>query len=221
MSALRSIVHPTDFSDLSATAFAHALRIALAARCKLYLLHVSQYDAAEALAFPHAQRLLAQWGLSEEGDAAWVVAGKLGIEVENIRLKLQEPMRAIADFLSAHDSELVVLATHGRDGVAHWLEGSVAEAVFRRSRIPTLFIAPGARGFVDQVSGDVKLRRALVPVDFSPPADLTVEIVRRFGRALTGHHIGVDLIHVGEKAPRVKTFSASAPLPPVMLRSGH
>ena len=70
MSALRSIVHPTDFSDLSATAFAHALRIALAARCKLYLLHVSQYDAAEALAFPQAQRLLAQWGLSEEDDAA-------------------------------------------------------------------------------------------------------------------------------------------------------
>ena len=158
------------------------MRIALAARCKLYLLHVSQYDAAEALAFPQAQRLLAQWGLSEEDDAAWVVAGKLGIEVENIRLKLQEPMRAIADFLSAHDSELVVLATHGRDGVAHWLEGSVAEAVFRRSGIPTLFIAPGARGFVDQVSGDVKLRRALVPVDFSPPAGRTVETIQRFGR---------------------------------------
>ena len=49
---------------------------------------------------------------------------------------------------------LVVLATHGRDGVAHWLHGSVAEAVFRRSAIPTLFIAPGARGFVDQVSGE-------------------------------------------------------------------
>src|SRR5258706_6201940 len=78
MTALRSIVHPTDFSDLSATAFAHALRIALAARCKLYLLHVSQYDAAEALAFPHAQRLLAQWGLSEENDAPWAVAGSSG-----------------------------------------------------------------------------------------------------------------------------------------------
>ena len=207
MHSIRSIVHPTDFSDLSAAAFAHALRIALAARCRLHLLHVSQYDAAEALAFPHALRLLAQWGLSAEDDPPWVVASK--------------PTRAIVDFLNDHESDLVVLATHGRDGVAHWLQGSVAEAVFRRSAIPTLFITPGSRGFVDQVSGDVKLRRALVPVDFSPPADLTVEIVRRFGRALTGHHIGVDLIHVGEKAPRVKTFSASAPLPPVMLRSGH
>jgi nucleotide-binding universal stress UspA family protein len=221
MQSIRSIVHPTDFSDLSATAFAHALRIALAARCRLHLLHVSQYDAAEALAFPHARRLLAQWGLSEDDDPPWVIASKLGIEVDNIRLKLQEPTRAIVDFLNEHQSDLVVLATHGRDGIAHWLEGSVAEAVFRRSAIPTLFITPGSRGFVDQVSGDVKLRRALVPVDFSPPADLTVEIVRRFGWALTGHSIGVDLLHVGEKAPRVRTFSANAPaLPPVMLRSG-
>ena len=221
MHSIRSIVHPTDFSDLSAAAFAHALRIALAARCRLHLLHVSQYDAAEALAFPHAQRLLAQWGLSDDDDPPWVIASKLGIEVDNIRLKLQEPTRAIVDFLNENDSDLLVLATHGRDGIAHWLQGSVAEAVFRRSAVPTLFITPGSRGFVDQVSGDVKLRRALVPVDFSPPADLTVEIVRRFGWALTGHHIGVDLLHVGEKAPRVRTLAAGEPtLPPVMLRSG-
>jgi nucleotide-binding universal stress UspA family protein len=222
MHSIRSIVHPTDFSDLSAAAFAHALRIALAARCRLHLLHVSQYDAAETLAFPHALRLLAQWGLSEEDDPPWVVASKLGIEVDNIRLKLQEPTRAIVDFLNEHESDLVVLATHGRDGIAHWLQGSVAEAVFRRSAIPTLFITPGSRGFVDQVNGDVKLRRALVPVDFSPPADLTVEIIQRFGRALTGDDVAVDLLHIGEKAPPVRTFSASAPaLPPVILRSGH
>src|SRR5438105_10193479 len=219
MNAIRSIVHPTDFSDLSAAAFAHALRIALAARCRLHLLHVSQYDAAEALAFPHALRLLAQWGLSEEDDPPWVVASKLGIEVDNIRLKLQEPTRAIVDFLNEHESDLVVLATHGRDGIAHWLQGSVAEAVFRRSAIPTLFIASGSRGFVDQVSGDVKLRRALVPVDFSPPADLTVEVIQRFGRLLTGASLAVDLLHVGDAAPPV---GANAPgLPPVIIRSGH
>jgi nucleotide-binding universal stress UspA family protein len=213
-------VHPTDFSDLSAAAFAHALRIALAGRSKLHLLHVSQYDAAEALAFPHARDLLVQWGLSAVDDPPWVVAGKLGIEVDNIRLKLQEPTRAIVDFLSEDGSDLVVIATHGRDGVSHWLQGSVAEAVFRRSAIPTLFIAPGARGFVDQVSGDVKLRRALVPVDFSPPADRTVDIIQRFGQLLTGANIAVDLLHVGEAAPPVHAVSSNA-LPPVILRSGH
>ena len=188
MNAIRSIVHPTDFSDLSAAAFAHALRIALAARSKLHLLHVSQYDANEALAFPHAQRLLAQWGLSHEDDPPWTIASKLGIEVDNIRIKLQEPAQAIVDFLSEHGSDLVVLATHGRDGVAHWLHGSVAEAVFRRSAIPTLFIAPGARGFVDQVSGDVQLKRVLVPVDFSPPPGRAIAAIQRFGRLPLLHH---------------------------------
>src|SRR5262249_23693841 len=86
---------------------------------------------------------------------------------------------------SEHGSDLVVLATHGRDGVAHWLQGSVAEAVFRRSAIPTLFIAPGARGFVDQVSGDVQLKRVLVPVDFSPPPGRAIAAIQRFGRLLT------------------------------------
>jgi len=220
MNAIRSIVHPTDFSDLSAAAFAHALRIALATRSKLHLLHVSQYDAAEALAFPHAQRLLAQWGLSDEDDPPWMIASKLGIEVENIRIKLQEPTQAIVDFLSEHGSDLVVIATHGRDGVSHWLQGSVAEGVFRRSAIPTLFIAPGARGFVDQVSGDVQLKRVLIPVDFSPPPYRAIEAIQRFGRLLTGANIAVDLLHVGEAAPLLRAAPSSA-LPPVILRSGN
>jgi nucleotide-binding universal stress UspA family protein len=186
----------------------------------LHLLHVSQYDANEALAFPHAQRLLAQWGLSHEDDPPWAIASKLGIEVDNIRIKLQEPSQAIVDFLSEHGSDLVVLATHGRDGVAHWLHGSVAEAVFRRSAIPTLFIAPGARGFVDQVSGDVQLKRVLVPVDFSPPPGRAIAAVQHFGRLLTGANVAVDLLHVGEAAPRLRVASSSALLP-VILRSGN
>jgi nucleotide-binding universal stress UspA family protein len=220
--SIRSIVHPTDFSDLSVSAFAHALRIALSARSKLHLLHVSQYDAGEALAFPHARRLLVQWGLTEAEDPPWVIAAKLGIEVDNVRLALQEPARAIVDFLGEHASDLVVLATHGRDGVEHWLKGSVAEAVFRRSAIPTLFIAPGARGFVDQVSGDVQLRRVLVPVDFSPTPGRALETTRRFCTLMTGEEIAVHLLHVGEKAPALHAASSMLrSLPPVILRSGN
>ncbi len=221
-SSIRSIVHPTDFSDLSAAAFVHALRIALAGRSKLHLLHVSQYDAAEALAFPHARRLLVQWGLTQAADPPWVVASKLGIEVDNIRLALQEPARAIVDFLREQRSDLVVLATHGRDGVEHWLKGSVAEAVFRRSALPTLFIAPGARGFVDPVSGDVRLKRVLVPVDFSPPPGPALAVVRRFCALMTGAKVALDVLHVGDKVPPLHAGSTTArSLPPVMLRSGN
>jgi nucleotide-binding universal stress UspA family protein len=44
MSPIRTIVHPTDFSEASAEAFAHALRIALTEKSTLYLLHAAEPD---------------------------------------------------------------------------------------------------------------------------------------------------------------------------------
>jgi nucleotide-binding universal stress UspA family protein len=220
--SIRAIVHPTDFSDLSAAAFAHALRIALATRSKLHLVHVSQYDAHEALAFPQARRLLVQWGLTEEDDPPSVVADKLGIEVDNTRLALQEPTSAIVDFLSQHATDLVVLATHGRDGMEHWLKGSVAEAVFRRSAVPTLFITPGARGFVGQVNGDIQFRRVLIPVDFSPRPGGALVAIHRFCALMSGAKTAVHLLHVGDEAPPLHIRSTNShALPTVILRSGN
>ena len=221
-SSIRSIVHPTDFSDLSAAAFAHALRIALAAKCKLRLLHIVRHAAGGALAFPHARRLLVQWGLSEEDDPPWVISSKLGLEVDNIRINWQEPTEGILGFMREHSSDLMVLATHGRDGIEHWLKGSVSQAVFRHSAIPALFIAQGARNFVSQVSGDIRLRRVLVPVDFSPVTGQAVETIQQFGRLLTGADIIVHLLHVGSSAPPLHIVKSNVPpVPSVILRSGN
>ena len=128
-SSIRTILHPTDFSDLSGAAFAHALRIALAARCKLQLLHVVQRDAGAALSFPNVRRLLVQWGLSDEDDPLSEALTKLGLEVDNISLNGRDPAQSIVRFLREHPSDLIVIATHGRDGVDHWLKGSVSEDV--------------------------------------------------------------------------------------------
>ena len=146
-------------------------------------------------------------------------------ERPNVELIPQAVIELTEDGVLAEDgterkADLVVLATHGRDGVAHWLQGSVAEAVFRRSAIPTLFIAPGARGFVDQVSGDVQLKRVLVPVDFSPPPGRAIAAIHRFGRLLTGASVAVDLLHVGEVAPRLRVASSSALLPDSLAIAG-
>ena len=145
---IRSILHPTDFSDLSSVAFAHALRIAVSAQSKLHLLHVAQHDTGGALAFPQVRRLLVQWGLSEENEAPWEIGNKLGIEVNNSRIQWQDPTQGILGFLHQTRCDLIVLATHGGDGFEHWLRGSVSETVARRASIPTLFFAPGSRGFV-------------------------------------------------------------------------
>jgi hypothetical protein len=76
---IRSIVHPTDFSEASAGAFAHALRIALSAKAMLTLLHVAHAHAAEEwTSFPHVRQTLAAWGLMGEKESPDAIA-KLGL----------------------------------------------------------------------------------------------------------------------------------------------
>jgi nucleotide-binding universal stress UspA family protein len=221
-SSVRSILHPTDFSDLSGAALAHALRIALAAKSKLHLLHIAQHDLGAALAFPHVRRLLVQWGLTEETDPPWVVSANLGFEVDSTTIKWQDPAQGIIHFLHQHSSDLIVLGTHGREGIERWLKGSVSEAVFRRFAVPALFLTQGARGFVSQVNGDIRLRRVLIPIDFSPAPSNAIDTIERFCALLMGSDVAVHLIHIGSSAPPVQAKSANNPeLPKVILRSGN
>jgi nucleotide-binding universal stress UspA family protein len=48
--------------------------------------------------------------------------------------------RAIIEYAAEHDSEHVVLGSHGRSGISRVLLGSVAENVVRRSPVPVTVI---------------------------------------------------------------------------------
>jgi nucleotide-binding universal stress UspA family protein len=217
--SIRSIVHPTDFSHLSSAAFAHALRIAVAARSRLHGLHVSELANSEA-GFPHVRLMLMQWGLLEEGDSPAMVFTKLGLLWQNVVLDAQSPAQAIVRYLDQNDCDLVVLATHGRDGLDRWLAGSVAETVFNRSATPTLFVPRGARGFVDPVSGEIRLRRILLPIDKAPAPERTVEVARSFGAIVAGHDVALQLLHVGSTAPALDG-DVVAGLEPITIRYGN
>lgn len=55
------IIHPIDFSDDGMTAFAHAFGIAAASKCRLYVVHVADREAADDWqAFPHVRQTLAR-----------------------------------------------------------------------------------------------------------------------------------------------------------------
>ena len=218
---LQSIVHPTDFSDLSARAFAHALRIAIATKSALHALHVEPQQRGEAGTFPEVRRMLIQWGFIEEHETTPEIGAKLGFLVSNIRIDGSRSAQAILDFLDQHATDLLVLGTHGRDGLERLLVGSVAETVLRRSYIPTLFVGSCARTFVSEVSGDITLRRILIPVDFSPAPARAVEAVRRFANILTDTDTSIFLLHVGTSAPVIFTASRRLEFPqPVILRPG-
>lgn len=202
---IETILHPTDFSDASERAFAHALAIALFRRASLQLLHVTSGSVEEGWAgFPAVRRTLERWGLLPEGSPRSAVPESLGVPVAKVAARGRHPRAAILRHLEHEPADMVVLSTEGRGGLPRLLQGSVAEDVARVSHCMTLFVPENARGIVSVEDGDVTLRRVLVPIAHSPSGDGAVKIATRFAEGMQGDTVEIELLHVGDgPAPEV------------------
>ncbi len=199
---VRAIIHPTDFSDVSNDALAHAMRIALAARCELHLLHIEPVGSPATLdEFPHVRHLLSAWGLMKETDAASSVRARFGVSITKCDMEATRPVQAIADYIEDHSADLLVLGTEGRSGWDYLRKGSMAERISREARKATLFVRSGARGFVDGSNGDLILNRILVPVDHETPWAAALNEAARLLEFLNPDGLEVHLLHVGQQAP--------------------
>ena len=221
MLELRSIVHPTDFSDASAEAFVHALRIALTAKSGLTLLHVTNpLDERDWVTFPHVRAVLADWGLMSESAPEAAVAEKLGIKIAKVDLSPQSAADGVLRYLDDHPAARIVLGTQARDGVARLLHGSVAEKLARHAKVPTLFVPNGARGFVDPLRGEIHLKRLLIPVDHDPKPAAAVNAIMHFAHMLAGPEVDERLFHAGRDAPQLRHHTKPHLAVPVALVSG-
>jgi len=72
----------------------------------------------------------------KEGTAT---AEAAGVEVETAT-EMGRPAQTIVDYADDHDLDAIVMGSHGRDGVARVLLGSVAETVVRRSQVPVTVV---------------------------------------------------------------------------------
>ncbi|HVY71252.1 MAG TPA: universal stress protein, partial [Verrucomicrobiae bacterium] len=75
--AIEAVFHPSDFSPGDEAAFAHALRVAIAARAELALMHVDEPEAHEHWSsFPGVRDTLRRWGIHPgEANEAGACAG--------------------------------------------------------------------------------------------------------------------------------------------------
>ena len=86
-----TILHPSDFSEASEAAFAHALKTALVAHSRLTLLHVtSDRTPGWWTDFPGVRRTLERWGLLPPNSPQSAVP-ELGIDVEKILRHGRDP----------------------------------------------------------------------------------------------------------------------------------
>jgi nucleotide-binding universal stress UspA family protein len=197
---VRRIVHTTDFSAASEIAFVHALRLALTARAELDVLHAAAERPATAWAeFPGIRDTLRRWEVPGP-DEATAVAPRPPIRVGKIVAIDGDPVHAAVEFVLEHPTELVVLATEQRRGLARWTHRATAEPVARESGAMTLFLPAQADGFVSRASGQVRLERILVPVDHAPAPRAAVDAAEALAGGLGCEGTAGRLLHVGDVA---------------------
>ena len=204
-----AIVHPTDFSPTSELAFAHALRLAVAMRARLDILHVEGAGESEEgppwERFPGVRETLARWCLLPENAPQSAVRDVLGVDVTKVDLREESVVGAVGDFVHERGADLLVLGTHGREGLTRWMDGSVAERIAHRLRVPTLFVSGHASGFVEPATGALKLARVLVPVDRHPDPVPAIRRLVGILRGIDAHPRDIRLLHVGDNAPALGT----------------
>lgn len=143
----RSILSPVDFDDSSVSALAYAAHFARQDKAMVYLLHV--VPPAEKR---HLYRDLYSTREGEGFDPAHletVAADKLHdiarvhlsdeIRYETL-IRVGDAATSILETAQAVAAELIVMATHGRKGMARVFLGSVAERVVREARCPVLTV---------------------------------------------------------------------------------
>ena len=196
---LNSIFHPSDFSESSEVAFAHALKIALLTHADLNILHVREAPGETWADFPGVRQMLERLHVLPPGSPRSAVPA-LGIDVTKVLSKESDPVSASLRYIERKPTDLIVLATSQHEGRARWLSNAVAEPLARESGLMTLFIPPGVEGFVSRSDGSVSLRSILIPVAGDPSPAVAVEAARRLASGLDREDVAFTALYVGAPA---------------------
>jgi nucleotide-binding universal stress UspA family protein len=206
---LNTVFHPSDFSKASEIAFAHALKLALSANSTLELFHVTPDSRDSKLDdFPGVRRILEQWKVLPAGITRNQV-GALGIHIKKKIVSSPDTIRSILHQLKKNHSDLIVLATHQRNGVFQLLHKSVSEHILRQSGRMTLFIPHGKKGFVSLRDGSIRFRHILIPIVHNPDPQLAVDTASLLTNMLKPEKTEFSLLYVGGKSnlPKVNTYT--------------
>ena len=147
---------PLDGTAESAAALPMARAMARATGATFTLLRVVP-AAADEQAIRQARREL-------DGVAGELIAG--GLTAKTV-VRTGDPAQQIIAQARSDATDLIVMRTHGRAGLARAVLGSVAERVLTLSPVPLLLLRPGAQHVT-------QIRSVLVPVDGSPGGALAL-----------------------------------------------
>ena len=139
------ILIPTDGSDITQKSVAAALSLAASVGARVYVLSVKEpfpYSAiSEMQPTPPQEFFEAQERIAASRvQAVAALAQAQGVVCETHTLEALHPWEAIIEHAEQKACDLIVMASHGRRGVAALLLGSETQRVLIHSTLPVLIV---------------------------------------------------------------------------------
>jgi nucleotide-binding universal stress UspA family protein len=186
------ILVPLDGSTLAECVLPHVAAFAKAFTPRVTLLHVmgrGRGARGASIVDP------VDWRIAEAQSASYLeeVAGglgDLGIHTDQVILDGAAAERVI-EYADQHDTDLIVLSSHGRSGLSGWNVSSIVQKIILRAYRSILIV----RAYLPIAPRTEKVayRRLLVPLDGSQRAECVVPIAVALGR---DHDAELLLAHV-------------------------
>ena len=140
----KSILIPTDGSELAGKAVQHGMTFAKEIGAKITVLtvtvpfHVFTLDpqVVEDTADQYKKR--SQEHAAKLLDSLAKAANKAGVACQTVQVEHEHPYQAIIDAAKSKGCDLIVMASHGRRGVSALVLGSETVKVLTHTKIPVL-----------------------------------------------------------------------------------
>jgi len=136
----RKILCPIDFDQNSLRALDRALEIARHFGAAMIVVHVVPMVMELPADMPGVFQRYEEQEKAARERVAEIAASKLGGVAYESAVYIGDIVDSILQGVEKFKPDLLVMATHGRAGFAHFFLGSVAEAVVRKASCPVLTI---------------------------------------------------------------------------------
>jgi nucleotide-binding universal stress UspA family protein len=189
MATIKHILLPTDLSPAADQAFDHARFLSERFQASLTLYHAVQV--------PDHQ--YAHWAFAQ-GHEIWIEAERRARECLSRRAETlsvshrvvierhSSARRSLVETIRALQPDLTILTTHGRDGLAHLLLGSIAEDVVEHAFRSVLCLREPEHGPA------LPYRRILVPTDLSIASCLAFPMAGLFARTFSAEVVALHVV---------------------------
>ena len=145
MITIKKIICPVDFSGLSRKAMQYANEFAKLSDAKVFLVGVVENDPT----MNYSHGLEKESSDEEQKLAALIEEEQMAGVVADYAIYEGFPEECILDYAKRQEADIIIMGSHGRNGLKRMILGSVAEHIVRRAPCPVLVVKENEHEFID------------------------------------------------------------------------